>query len=558
MSMSTEELLRLTVAALMNRTGERQQDLATALGLNKTQLSRRQAAKARWTLDDCDGLAAHYGMPVLDLLAGPTHAAGKLSAGRLSAALGGAQTLIPVPAPTPQPEARPAPPPVPADRPEAAPVPQPAAPAPVAQAAPAPAPQAAPVPAPVAWDAGPDGLAVQGEPAPCVLCGTQTTYRAGGAPQHLGGLCASTPASVAAPVPAAATALPTEAPAPAPVDAPVDTKPADPPAAAPSARRRPVGLGAGSLLESIAGRVSATLGEHNGDVEAATADLVKKAIPGVMALFKESRVGGRYEHTEFHPTQDILKKRGQKEADSIWEGRPKWRNKQLLKAAKAGNLDPVEVTGLDMNAAYLSAMKTYLPIGKLVHDTSGVHDTKRAGVHFVTPPAWDHPDLPSPIGNRLEPGPLWLTEPTLRLLLRCARMDLCDDPVIHESWTSGGTEGLLEKLRRALADARKTAIENSDEVTLEYVKAMYSKFVSTIGESTHNREIRRPDWMHIIRSQAFANLWLKAYKAHTSGLTVVEMSGTDELHVTGEWRQVFPEGRNLAEVKSKHQYTIGG
>ncbi|MGW2190461.1 helix-turn-helix domain-containing protein [Streptomyces sp. NPDC001719] len=79
----------MTVAALMNRTGERQQDLASALGLNKTQLSRRQSAKARWTLDDCDSLAAHYGMSVLDLLAGPTHAAGKLSADRLSATLGG-------------------------------------------------------------------------------------------------------------------------------------------------------------------------------------------------------------------------------------------------------------------------------------------------------------------------------------------------------------------------------------------------------------------------------------------------------------------------------------
>ncbi|WKK24142.1 acyltransferase [Streptomyces olivoreticuli] len=550
MSMSTEELLRLTVAALMNRTGERQQDLAVALGLNKTQLSRRQAAKSRWTLDDCDTLAAHYGMPVLDLLAGPTHAAGKLSADRLSTALGGAQTLIPVPTSTTQPAPRSAAPPVPADRPEAAPAPQPAAPVP------APAPQAAPVPASAAWDAGPDGLALQGEPAPCVVCGKQTTYRAGGAPQHLGGLCGSTPAA-AAPAPAAAAAPPTEAPAPAPapVDAPVDAKPV---AAAPPARRRPVGLGAGSLLESIADRVGAALREHNGDVETATAGLVKKAIPDVMALFKESRVGGRYEHTEFHPTQDLLKKPGQKEADSIWEGRPKWRNKQLLKAVKAGELDPVEVTGLDMNAAYLSAMKTYLPIGKLVHDTSGVHDTKRAGLHLVTPPDWDHPDLPSPIGNRVEPGPLWLTEPTLRLLLRCARMDLCEDPVIHESWTSGGTESMLEKLRRALADARKTAIENSDEVTLEYVKAMYSKFVSTIGQSTHNRDIRRPDWMHIIRSQAFANLWLKAHKAHTSGLTVVEMSGTDELHVTGEWRQVFPEGRNLAEVKAKHQYTIGG
>ncbi|MFI0875120.1 acyltransferase [Streptomyces parvus] len=94
-------------------------------------------------------------------------------------------------------------------------------------------------------------------------------------------------------------------------------------------------------------------------------------------------------------------------------------------------------------------------------------------------------------------------------------------------------------------------------VVIEYVKSMYSKFVSTVGESTANRDIRRPDWMHIIRSQAFANLWLKAYKAHSAGLTVVEMSGTDELHVAGDWRQVFPEGRDLAQVKAKSIYTLG-
>ncbi|MFE7075253.1 hypothetical protein ACFU96_34685 [Streptomyces sp. NPDC057620] len=33
--------------------------------------------------------------------------------------------------------------------------------------------------------------------------------------------------------------------------------------------------------------------------------------------------------------------------------------------------------------------------------------------------------------------------------------------------------------------------------------------------------------------------------------------GTDELHVTGDWRAVFPEGRGVAEVKVKDTYTVG-
>jgi hypothetical protein len=101
-------------------------------------------------------------------------------------------------------------------------------------------------------------------------------------------------------------------------------------------------------------------------------------------------------------------------------------------------------------------------------------------------------------------------------------------------------------------------------VTIEYVKAMYAKFTSTLGESSANLEIRRPEWMHIIRSQAFANLWYKAYKAHQAGLTLVRLRGTDELHVTGGgWRRipgqgggVFEEGRLLTQMKLKDQYTL--
>ncbi|MFC5149906.1 acyltransferase [Streptomyces aureoversilis] len=498
-TLSTEALLRLTVTALMAQTGERQLDLGTGIGLSQTQVSRKQKGLMHWSLDDCDRLASHYGMTVLDLLAGPTHAASRLSLHRLTPGRGIQTTLPPAPA-TPETPAAPS-------------EPAPAVPAAHSAAQPA----AAPVPA-------------------------------ASAPQ-------------ASSTPAGPQATPVAAEAPAPGQAPVRTP--EQPAAAPSpamTRRPPAGTTAAPLMDRIGAAVKDALITAEGDTEAAQALLIKQAIPDVMELFRQSRIGGRYEHSDFPPTGEILKKKSQKGADDIWEGRPKWRNTAFIKAAKASDM-PVEVHVLDVNAAYLSAMTTHLPIGQLQHDTSGIHHTKRAGVHRIEPPAWEHPDLPNPLGARQEPGPLWVTEPTLRLLLRCHREDLCEAPVILESWTSGSSEALLKKLRETLRDVRKEAIEKGDELTLEYVKSMYSKFVSTIGESTKNRDIRRPDWMHIIRSQSFANLWLKARKAHAAGLTVVEISGTDELQVAGgDWRKVFPEGRSLAEMKEKDgkSYTLGG
>ncbi len=155
---------------------------------------------------------------------------------------------------------------------------------------------------------------------------------------------------------------------------------------------------------------------------------------------------------------------------------------------------------------------------------------------------------------------MWITESTLRLLLRLAgpKHRLADAPVIHESWTAGATENFCDDLRVLLATARQEAIDADDDVTLAYIKAMYSKFVSTMGESVHNREIVRPDWMHLIRAQAGANLWGRAYKAHQAGLTLISVMGTDELHVTGgDWRTVFTEGRALTEMKIKTDSKTG-
>lgn len=535
------------MSALMSRTGERQGDLAAALGQAQAQVSRKQNGKQHWTLEDVDRLAAHYGLGVLDLLAGPTRA--------VTALADDAQGALPLPVP-------------------------PTAPAAVVVSV-------------------PRGVAPSG---PCVLCGQVATDEVEGIWQHLSSEeCAealdaaaeshgdnldqapapeavSVPATCApvapegvqqglerpesepaAAAPATAAVVPACVPAEDSTVAPADAEACAAASAAvdqaPAASRVP-GYASETLVDQIHARVRDVLAWSQGDIEAAQTALIKTAIPDVMALFERSRVGGRYAHSKFPPTDDILRKKSQKGADEIWEGRPKWRNRAAFDAAKKG--ERIEVAALDMNAAYLSAFKCWLPVGKLVEDTTGVHDPKRSGVYQITPPVWEHTDLPNPLGARKEPGPVWVPDSVVRLLLDCAKWGLCKAPEIHRAMLSGATENLLEKLRRALAETRDTAITENEEIVVEYVKSMYSKFVSTIGESSANTDIRRPDWMHIIRSKAFTNLWRKAYKANKAGLTVIEISGTDELHVAGNWQPVFPQGRALNQVKAKNTYTLGG
>ncbi|MEU2462516.1 helix-turn-helix domain-containing protein [Streptomyces sp. NPDC012473] len=402
---------------------------------------------------------------------------------------------------------------------------------------------------------GADGLAVQGRPGPCIRCGVETAYQTvDGRPMHAGGFCQPvTPQATSAPTPVFAGPVPP--PSAAPTSVPMATRPQRRARSAARAQEDTTGL--------ISRAVHEELERSAGDVEEALKALVKRAIPDVMTLFAETRATGRYDYTAYPALPDILKKPSKKDPDQIWEARPRFHHPDYSLRTPGD----IKVTALDVNAAYLSALKCWLPIGKLEHSTGsdGV-DPKRSGVHLITPAPWDHPYLPDPIGDRDEPGPLWVTDATLRLLQRLssARYGLTENPTVHESWTSGATENFLDALRKTLTAARETALVQHETLTLEYIKAMYSKFISTMGESIHNREMIRPDWMHIIHSQAYANLWGKAYKAHEAGLDVVSMMGTDELHVTGDWRKVFTEGRGVSQMKIKHsdakasgEYTVG-
>jgi hypothetical protein len=55
-------------------------------------ISRKLAGDTAWSLTpDTDKLSAHFGIPVPDLLCGPTHALTKLSVKRRAAVIGGTQ-----------------------------------------------------------------------------------------------------------------------------------------------------------------------------------------------------------------------------------------------------------------------------------------------------------------------------------------------------------------------------------------------------------------------------------------------------------------------------------
>jgi hypothetical protein len=92
--MSSEQTLRVTVAALMRATGENQTSLARGLGITQGQVSRKQGGGAAWSLTDIDRLSVHYSVPVPDLLCGPTHALECLPHIRRAAVIGGSQEVL--------------------------------------------------------------------------------------------------------------------------------------------------------------------------------------------------------------------------------------------------------------------------------------------------------------------------------------------------------------------------------------------------------------------------------------------------------------------------------
>ncbi|WP_272482462.1 hypothetical protein [Streptomyces sp. S063] len=208
----------------------------------------------------------------------------------------------------------------------------------------------------------------------------------------------------------------------------------------------------------IRGAVEQEAERAGGDEDAALKALIGRAIPDVMHLFNETRATARYEYTAYPAMPDVLHKPSKREPDQIWEARPAYNNPAYSLRAperKHQGHRPRRQRRLPLRAQGLAPDRE-----AGTHHRSDGAGPKRCGVHLITPAEWAHPHLPNPLGDRDEPGALWITDATLRLPLRLSgpKWALTEAPTVHESWTSGATENFLDALRKLLVAARSEAI----------------------------------------------------------------------------------------------------
>lgn len=78
-----EGLVRGSVAAILNVTGETWTELGAAVGLTTDTVSRRQKGTSAWTVADLGRLADHWRIAPSSLLTGPTEALAKLNRERV-------------------------------------------------------------------------------------------------------------------------------------------------------------------------------------------------------------------------------------------------------------------------------------------------------------------------------------------------------------------------------------------------------------------------------------------------------------------------------------------
>jgi hypothetical protein len=79
-----EDMIRASIAAVMQVTGENLTDLGNRVGLSKVLVSRRQRGDAPWRVADLGYLADHWGIPPCSLISGPSDAIAELSPKRIA------------------------------------------------------------------------------------------------------------------------------------------------------------------------------------------------------------------------------------------------------------------------------------------------------------------------------------------------------------------------------------------------------------------------------------------------------------------------------------------
>lgn len=239
---------------------------------------------------------------------------------------------------------------------------------------------------------------------------------------------------------------------------------------------------------------------------------------------------------------------------------------------------------LDVNGSYLSAAGgVTIAHSELAHLGAPRVELRPRdvlpGYYRIIRPHWAFSGtIVSPLGDssRLETeDTLWVSHPTLVLLLELAEANAITYPEILDAWVArttthfrkwcAGLREVRDELLDALAQCQTDAA--SEAILSKYArfKEGYSVAFSMMLTGENNRA-RRPDWAHAVHAQHAASTWRKAWRWTETGRPLVALGAVDEItvlaedlpHVMSRPKPPFrydDTGRTLGALKTKPKPT---
>lgn len=204
--------------------------------------------------------------------------------------------------------------------------------------------------------------------------------------------------------------------------------------------------------------------------------------------------------------------------DLVWQRLLSDDERQLVR-----DMPHVEAHAMDTRAAYLAASAgALLPFTGLEHTGVEPWTLDRIGYFRINArdPRWSNlcnlrmrgreaygPPLinPAKIDSR---GYVWVTHPIIKALYSVGHVI----PVVVDSYTTLKGGYYLRPWAETIRDALTPFQTARDETLRASVKLSYKEAVGLFGRT--GGRIHRPDWMHIIKDEARARLWIKARQIH--------------------------------------------
>lgn len=215
-----------------------------------------------------------------------------------------------------------------------------------------------------------------------------------------------------------------------------------------------------------------------------------------------------------------------------------WRNPGLA------GFDPDRlVLTIDRNGSFVSACSSVpvapnvlLPYGPFTGsprdlgkpDPRTGEPTGLAGVVAIVVPAWEHGELPHPLGRNARPGEhLVIPSGTLEDLLRLHGRGLIDVPQVVDSALGRRNASLFEPFYKDVKAAREQYA--ADPVMLAAVKRSSSVALRLLFPKAAQSPWFRPDWYAAIVGQSMIRHWINAWRAVTEhGAILAALGSTDE------------------------------